>query len=93
MTAQLAKVFDDIPAPPGINSPEDYQAVTPNDSADLNFRCRAIWCGVAGNVAFMARDGSTSVVLTNVPASTWVQIRTNRILSTGTTATGIVAGK
>lgn len=86
------KVSVDVPGAPGINSPEFYQGpITPSDTADLNFRCRVIWCGTAGNVAALNPDG-TGFTLVGVPASTWVQLRTNRIMATGTTATNITAG-
>jgi hypothetical protein len=92
LPTQPTKNFDDIPPPPGINSPEDYLTVVPSDNTDMRFRCRVIWCGTAGDVAFLSRDGSTSVTLKSVPANVWVQLRTNRILATGTTAVNIVAG-
>lgn len=93
MPTKAPKFFDDTPAPPGINSPEDYANVTTSDTVDLAFRCRVIWCGVGGSVSFLARDGVTSCTMSAVPAGSWVQLRTNRILATGTTATGILAGQ
>lgn len=92
MPTKPAKFFDDPPAPPGINAPEDYANVTPSDTVDLAFRCRAVWVGVAGNITFQARDGVTTAVMTAVPAGQWVLLRTNRIMATGTTATGILVG-
>lgn len=81
-----------VPGAPGINSPEFYQGpIAPSDTVDLNFRCRCIWCGTAGNVAFLNPDGTTAS-LASVPASQWVQLRTNRILATGTTAANITVG-
>lgn len=90
-TAEVISAKSGIPAPPGINSPEDYATVTPSDSADLPFRCRVVWCGTAGNIAIQNLAGQ-SVVIPNVPASQWVQLRTNRILNTGTSAGSIVVG-
>lgn len=91
-TAEVLSARSGIPAPSGINSPEFYQGpITPSDTVDLNFRCRVIWCGVAGDVTAQNPDGTT-FTLKNVPAGQWVQMRTNRIMATNTTATGITVG-
>jgi len=67
------------------------RAVTPSDSVDLPISpCRALWIGVAGNVALIAADDSSAVTLTAVEAGL-LPVRTKRVLSTGTTATSIVA--
>ena len=70
-------------------------AVTPSDSADLATATRALWVGTGGNVAIHSFDPTTqkvtSVTLTAVPNGTLLPIVTRRVLSTGTTATGIVA--
>jgi hypothetical protein len=91
-TALVLSAGAGIPSAPGINSPEFYQGpITPSDSTDLNFRCRVVWCGTAGNIAAQNPDGSTFVV-PGVPANQWVQLRTNRIMATGTTAANITVG-
>jgi ABC-type Fe2+-enterobactin transport system substrate-binding protein len=63
-----------------------WQSVTPSDSTDVNFR--AIWITTAGNVAL--RDRNDNDVTFTVVASTLLPVQPKRILSTGTTATGIV---
>jgi len=92
LAAMPATTLNDVPGAPGINSPEYYDGpITPSDSADLKFRCRVIWVGTAGDVAFNNPDG-TSAKLVGVPAQQWVLLRTNRILATGTSASNITVG-
>lgn len=66
-------------------------AIAPaNDVTDLPWVSRAIIVGVAGNVALIPMDGTVAVT---VPLPAGINpIRASRILLTGTTATGIVAG-
>ncbi|MEQ1761568.1 MAG: hypothetical protein ABL984_00345 [Pyrinomonadaceae bacterium] len=64
-------------------------AITPSDSVDLATGTRAIYVGVAGNVAFMLLDG---VSVTVALAAGWHPIAPKRVLATGTTATGILGG-
>ena len=65
-------------------------AVTPSDSVDLTNPCRGIYVGVSGNVAVVLAGGET-VTFVNLVAGVLHGIRATRILSTGTTATSIVA--
>lgn len=65
-------------------------AVTPNDSTDLTNAARALWVGGAGNLAVVTTGGDT-VTLTAATAGSVVPVRVARVLSTGTTATAIVA--
>lgn len=69
--------------------------VTPNDSTDLVKHTRAILVGGAGNVAVEMFEPATgklaNVTLTGLTAGSIIPVRTKRILSTGTTATPIVA--
>lgn len=67
-------------------------AVTPHDSTDLAIYARALYVGGAGNVALVPADGSnTAVTFVGVPAGTILPIQTQRVNSTNTTATSIVA--
>jgi hypothetical protein len=77
-----------------VNSPvTGMDAVTPSDTIDLpGGTCRAIWAGVAGNVAIIAADDSAAVTLKGVPAGQWTPVQAKRVMSTNTTATDIVAG-
>lgn len=75
----------------GLDSPyEDCAAVTKSDTVDLAFRCRALYIGVTGDVAILAKDNATSVVFKAVPVGV-LRVRTTRVMSTGTTATNMVA--
>jgi hypothetical protein len=65
-------------------------AVTPNDSTDLTYTSRAIFVGGAGNIA-VTMAGGQSVTFTGIIAGALLPIRVSRILSTGTTATNIMA--
>lgn len=65
-------------------------AVTPNDTTDLGFVTRAIFCGGAGTIAVnMAATGAN--VSFTVAAGQILPIRVARILATGTSATNVVA--
>lgn len=67
-----------------------FQTVTPSDTTLIN--CRAIFIGGAGNLT-ISKDGSSTGVLFAVTAGQIlpVMLDQGRIMSTGTTATGIVA--
>lgn len=65
-------------------------AVTPSDSADLpNGVTRAIMVNESGDVAVQYRNGASDTL--TLFSGTVYPIRAARILSTGTTATGIKA--
>ncbi len=66
-------------------------AVTPNDSTNLAQIARGLWVGGAGNVAVILSVGGASVTFLNVPSGTLLPIQAVRVLSTGTTATNILA--
>lgn len=73
------------------NAPAGYAAaVTPNDNTDLTYTARALYIGGAGNVAVITQDGQT-VTFTAVPVGSFLPVKVSRVLSTGTTATNIVA--
>lgn len=64
-------------------------AVTPNDSTTLT-GVKALYVGVSGDVAVVTRDRAAAVTFKAVPVGyLWVQCV--KVLSTGTTATDIVA--
>lgn len=67
----------------------DAQAVTPSDSSNLaSGTCAGLWVGGAGDVAIITELGTTVTVAGAVGP---VPIRASRVLSTGTTATSILA--
>lgn len=75
----------------GLDSPyTNGVAVTPHDTNDLAFRTRAIYIGGAGNVTATLASG-VDVLFTAVPVGTTLRVRADKVKSTGTTATAIVA--
>jgi len=66
-------------------------AVTPSDSVDLpGGLTRAVFIGGSGNLTVTMNDGN-NVTMAVTTAYPMIPIRCRRILSTGTTATNIVA--
>jgi hypothetical protein len=78
-----------------LNQARSGIAVTASDSTDLTPKpTRAIFIGgsAACNIAVrMADDGTTAVTLANVQPGQVLPIQVNRVMSTNTTCTGIVA--
>jgi hypothetical protein len=64
-------------------------AITPNDAADLAAATRAIYVGTSGDLAVIMVGGET-VTFPAVQGGTMLPIRATRVLSTGTTASGLV---
>lgn len=70
----------------------DGYAVTPADATQLaNGRTRGLYVTGTGNIAGTMADGTTTVLLTGVPANTFVPISLTIVASTSTTATDIYA--
>lgn len=66
-------------------------AITPSDTTQIDRPYKHLYVGGAGNIAVLDKDGNT-VVLTAVPVGTLLlDCCPNRIKSTGTTATNLVA--
>lgn len=65
-------------------------AVTKSDTVDITETSRALYVGGAGDVAVIMQDGTT-LAFAAVPAGTLLPIRVTRVMSTGTTATSIIA--
>lgn len=66
-------------------------AVTPADADLSRMPTRGLYVGGAGNVTVVMAGGGSAVTFTNVPAGTILPIRVDRVNSTSTTATAIVA--
>lgn len=76
----------------GLDSPaENSAAVTPNDSTDLAFTTRALYIGGAGDVKVDMVGTGTAVTFAGCLAGTVLPVRVERVYSTDTTATNIVA--
>lgn len=68
----------------------DAEAVTPSDSANASYA--ALYVGTKGHVAVVT-EGGTSVTFYDAPDGCVIPIRTQKVLSTGTTASHIVGLK
>lgn len=67
----------------------DAFLITPSDSTDLSEVTRAISLEVAGTLAIITQDGTT-ITIPGLAVGVLHPIGAQRVLSTGTTATGIV---
>lgn len=76
-------------------SSEAGEVVTPHDSTDLSFVTRGLWVGGAGNISVEMYDpqsvATKTLVIQGVQAGTLLPIRIERVNSTSTTATLMVA--
>lgn len=66
-------------------------AVVPSDTVDLTVYAKALYIGVTGDVAVIPVGQSTSVIFKAHPVGYFVGCQVRRVLSTGTTATNILA--
>lgn len=66
----------------------DAFPVTPSDTAIIP--SRALYVGASGDVAVVTAAGN-QVVFAGVPDGSIIPVRVRKVLSTGTTATGIVS--
>lgn len=67
---------------------EQHFDITPSDSVDLAIVPRAVYVGGAGDIVLRDKKG---VDVTYSPAdNSYILIRATRVLSTGTTASGII---
>lgn len=74
------------------NPSGEFAAVTPSDSVNLPQPARALFVGGDGNVVVIqSAPGGVAVTFTAVRAGTILPVSVQRVLSTGTTATGLVA--
>lgn len=64
-------------------------AVTKSDATVFTQPTRALWVGGTGDVAVRMLDGTTAT-LVGVPAGTRLDLRVDKVLSAGTSATNIV---
>lgn len=79
-----------IPRLDDLSRPADHAAaVTPSDTEDLTYTARALYIGVSGDVKVLTLGGE-AVTFSNVPEGI-LPVRVERVYSTGTTATSLVA--
>lgn len=73
-----------------LTSPPEHAAeIAPDDAADLPHVTRALYVGGAGDVALRLMSGD-AVILRGLQAGCLIPIRVDRVLASGTTATGLV---
>lgn len=65
--------------------------VTPEDNSDLSRKGCAIFVGGAGDIKVDMHGTGTAIVFAGVPAGTMLPILVDRVYSTDTDATNIVA--
>lgn len=65
-------------------------AVTKSDSTVLE-TTRGLYIGGTGDVAVLFTDGGIAVTFASVPTGTILPVQVTKVLSTGTTATSILA--
>jgi hypothetical protein len=71
-------------------SAEECFAITPADDADLPRATKAIYIGLAGDVALIPVRGDSPVIFRNLAAGSILDVRVRAVLATGTTAGGVV---
>ncbi len=70
--------------------PEDAASITPGDAgSELSHVTRALYVGVAGDLALLMQGGAT-VILRGVPSGSFLPLRVRQVLAAGTSADGIV---
>ncbi len=75
---------------PSLTAPASHGfAVTPGDATDFARPTRALYVGGDGNLAVRLIDGQI-LTFVAVPAGSFLPLRVNRVLATGTTATNII---
>lgn len=75
--------------PYGIGSARRYEEVTPHDTNTID-EFKGIYVGATGDVKIGNSDDD-AVVFTDVPTGTIIPVYGNRVYSTDTTATDLVA--
>ena len=69
-----------------------FVPVTPDNTNGLSYATRALYVGTAGSLNVTAYDNpDVATLFVAVPAGTTLDISVSKVLSTGTTASNIVA--
>lgn len=66
-----------------------HAAVTPSDTEELTHVTRALWVGVAGDLAVTLAEGGNKEIYKN--AQGWMILQVRQVWAAETTASGIVA--
>lgn len=86
----MADAYQSFPPSELVAPCSSAAAVTPHDSTLLSYVTRAVYVGATGNMSVLMNDGS-SATFVGIPAGTVLPIRVQRVNSTSTTASSIVA--
>lgn len=78
------------PQPTSTETSSIVASITPNNGITFTQSCRAIYVGTAGSVTLDATSGGTNIAFAGATAGSVLPVRTKRVYSTGTTATGLV---
>lgn len=81
--AQPPSIYGQTAAGPAVGA----YTITTSDSTVLARPTRAVYVGGAGDVAVRMADDSSTPIFKAVPVGTVLNIRADKILATGTTAT------
>lgn len=73
-----------------LSSASGAEAVTKSDSVGFSYASKRLWVGTGGNVAVVMLNG-TVVNYLNVPNGDYLYVRAQRVNSTNTTASDIIA--
>jgi hypothetical protein len=68
-----------------------FQAVTPSDTTNISIAVRYLYVGTSGDINVIPYDGSSSVIIKNINAGTFLDLSVKRVSNTDTTASNIVA--
>jgi hypothetical protein len=75
-----------------VDSYNVWQPITVSDTANLpRGVCGGLFVGGGGDVAAVMENNQMPVILTAVPAGSWIPLAVKRVNATGTTATSLVA--
>lgn len=76
------------------SDPTKILAITKSDATDLQASTppvtKGIWVGVGGDVAVKYKNDSAATTIANVPSGTFIAGNFSRVMSTNTTASGIL---
>ena len=73
-----------------ISPAEDCFVIVPGDGVELTQATKAIFIGVAGDVALIPLRGGAAITFRNLPSGSILDVRARAVMATGTTATDLV---
>lgn len=79
-----------MPTPIEAQTAREAETITPNDSAVFENIYNALYIGGDGNLVVRAVNSDSNVTINGAKAGTFLLVAVDRVLATGTTATGIL---